>query len=75
VVGALNDLKSEGKLVQTVTAADRAQEIRGCVEDIRDIIMDYQVRPGRQVVSCRADANGTLRRLFSKTYTGTWRMI
>jgi len=75
VVSALNDLKSEGKVVQTVTAANRAQEIRGCVEDIRDIIMDYQVRPERQVVGCCADANGNLRRLFSKTYTGTWRMI
>ena len=40
----LDDLNSKGKFKQALVAADHAPEVRGCIEDVRDTIMDYQVR-------------------------------
>jgi hypothetical protein len=40
-------LSQRGKVTQFLTSADDADKLGGMVDDIRDAMMEYQVRPQR----------------------------
>lgn len=65
VLRDLVPLANRGKITRFLNSADDVNRLGGLTEDIRDAMMDYQVRPQSRALAC-VPPNAYVRRRYNK---------